>query len=162
MLTPSDEKLLRRAIALSVRARHAGNQPYAALLADAQGRVLLEALNTQVTDRDCTAHAELNLVQAASQRFDPGALAGCTVYASGEPCPMCAGALYWGGVGRVVFGLSIATMTELAGPAADELGLQCADVLASGLRRVEVIGPALQDEARRAFTIEDAEGPDSA
>lgn len=75
---------------------------------------------------------------------------------------MCAGALYWGGVGRVVFGLSIATMTELAGPAADELGLQCADVLASGLRRVEVIGPALQDEARRVFTIEDAGGPDSA
>jgi tRNA(adenine34) deaminase len=96
----TDQRLLRAAIALSARASEAGNQPYGALLADAEGRVLLEACNTQVTERDVTAHAELNLVRAASQRFDRDMLAGCTVYASGEPCPMCAGAIYWSGVGR--------------------------------------------------------------
>ncbi len=151
-LTTTDETLLRAAIALSARARAAGNAPYGALLADASGRVLLEAVNSQVVDRDCTAHAELNLMRAASRRPEPRSLAACTVYASGEPCPMCAGALYWAGVGRVVFALSIATMTELAGADADELALQCADVLAAGTRRIEVLGPALEAEARRVFS----------
>lgn len=151
-LTPADEALLRSAIALSAHARAAGNEPYGALLADARGQVLLEAQNTQHTGCDCTAHAELNLVRAASPRFERSLLAGCSVYASGEPCPMCAGALYWAGVGRVVFALSITSMTELGGADADELSLRCADVLASGTRRVQVLGPALEAEARRVFT----------
>ena len=150
-MSPTEQRLLREAIALSRAARDAGNQPYGALLADADGQVLLEACNTQLTERDVTAHAELNLVRAASQRLDRDTLAGCTVYASGEPCPMCAGALYWSGVGRVVFGLSIESMNALGGPDVDELLLHAADVLASGMRPVEVIGPALEDEARRVF-----------
>jgi tRNA(Arg) A34 adenosine deaminase TadA len=156
-LSATDERLLRAAIALSATARRSGNQPYGALLADAEGRVLLEACNTQVTDHDCTGHAELNLLRAASARFDRERLATCTVFASGEPCPMCAGAIYWAGVCRVVFGLSIETMTALGGPAADELSLHCAEVLARGTRRVEVLGPALENEARRVFDI--APGP---
>ena len=150
-LNATDGRLLRAAIALSAQARRAGNQPYGALLADAQGRVLLEAGNTQVSTRDCTGHAELNLMRDASPRFDRAQLARCTVYASGEPCPMCAGAIYWAGVRRVVFGLSIETMTALGGPEADELALHCRDVLARGMQRVEVLGPALEDEARRVF-----------
>jgi tRNA(Arg) A34 adenosine deaminase TadA len=150
-LAATDERLLRAAVALSAQARAAGNQPYGALLADAQGRVLLEARNTQVTERDCTNHAELNLMREASRRFSLAELTTCTMYASGEPCPMCAGAIYWGGVGRVVFGLSIETMTSLAGPDADELALNCREVLASGAHRVDVLGPALEDEARRVF-----------
>jgi tRNA(Arg) A34 adenosine deaminase TadA len=150
-LAANDERLLRTAIALSTQARAAGNQPYGALLADAQGRVLLQACNTQVTERDCTGHAEMNLMRDASRRFSPAELSACTVYASGEPCPMCAGAIYWGGVGRVVFALSIETMTALAGPAADELALHCREVLGRGSHCVEVLGPALEDEARRVF-----------
>lgn len=150
-LAPQDVALLRRAIMLSFQARAAGNQPYGALLADAAGGVLAEAVNTQVTDRDCTGHAELNLLRDASPRFTRGQLATCTVYASGEPCPMCAGAIYWAGVGRVVFGLSIETMTALGGPPFDELALPCGELFAAGTRRVEVVGPQLEDEARRVF-----------
>jgi tRNA(Arg) A34 adenosine deaminase TadA len=147
----SDSVLLRAAIALSAKARDAGNEPYGALLADADGRVLLEAVNTQHTANDCTGHAELNLMRDATPRFTREQLSRCTVYASGEPCPMCAGAIYWGGVGRVVFGLSIETMTALGGADADELALHCAEVLARGTRAVEVLGPALEDEARHVF-----------
>ncbi len=150
-LTATDEHLLRTAIALSAQARAAGNQPYGALLADAQGRVQLQGCNTQVTESDCTAHAELNLMRDASRRFSPAELSACTVYASGEPCPMCAGAIYWGGVGRVVYALSIEAMTALGGPVADEIALHCRDVLERGTRCVEVLGPALEDEARRVF-----------
>ena len=64
---------------------------------------------------------------------------------------MCAGAIYWAGVGRVVYGLSIESMTALGDAHADELALPCRDVLARGTRRVEVSGPTLEDEARAVF-----------
>jgi tRNA(adenine34) deaminase len=66
--------------------------------------VLLEAGNTQVTERDPTGHAEMNLIRLASRRLDPAALATCTLYASAEPCPMCAGAIQQARVTRLVFG----------------------------------------------------------
>lgn len=151
-LNAEDQLHLREAIRLSADARRAGNMPYGALLVNAASQVLLGAGNTQVTGRDCTGHAETNLMREASRRFDRDTLAGSTVYASGEPCPMCAGAIYWGGVRRVVYGLSIATMHELGDAGVDELVLACRDVMARGTRKVEVIGPALQGEARRIFT----------
>lgn len=150
-LSDADARLLQQAIDLSRRAREAGNQPYGAVLADADGTVLAEGMNTQVTTRDCTGHAELNLVRDVSARLSPETLARCTVYASGEPCPMCAGAIYWAGIGRVVYALPIETMTALSGDGADELMLHCREVLASGMRRTEVIGPALENDARRVF-----------
>ena len=64
---------------------------------------------------------------------------------------MCAGAIYWSGVRRVVYALSIATMRELGGALEDELALACREVMARGTRTVEVIGPALQSEARQVF-----------
>jgi tRNA(Arg) A34 adenosine deaminase TadA len=146
-MTPQDLEHLRAAIAASRDASRRGDEPYGATLVAEHGKVLLAAGNTQVTERDCTGHAEANLLRAATRRFDAGTLARCTVYASGEPCPMCAGAIYWSGVRRVVFALDIARMRALAGPGADELLLGCRDVLAHGMHPVEVLGPALADEA---------------
>jgi tRNA(Arg) A34 adenosine deaminase TadA len=57
---------------------------------------------------------------------------------------MCAGAIYWSGVRRVVFALDVARMRALAGPGADELMLGCRDVLAHGMHPVEVLAPALE------------------
>jgi tRNA(adenine34) deaminase len=153
-MKPQEAALLRAAIALSAKARAAGNEPYGALLADAQDRVLLDAMNTQHCAQDCTGHAELNLMRSASPRFSRAQLAACTVYASGEPCPMCAGAIYWSGVGRVVYGLSIESMTALAGAQADGLALHCREVMARGTRPVTVLGPLLEDEARSVFEAE--------
>lgn len=148
-----DATSMRAAIALSRRARDRGNAPYGAVLVDATGRVLLEAQNTEVTDADCTAHAELNLVREAARRFDRAKLGDCAVFASGEPCPMCAGAIYWSGVGRVVFALSLDSMIALGGESADELDLHCADVLARGKRSLRCEGPLLESEARSALGI---------
>ena len=146
-MAPRDLEHLRTAIAASREASRRGDEPYGAALVDELGTVLLSAGNTQVTERDCTGHAETNLLRAATRRFDAETLARCTVYASGEPCPMCAGAIYWSGVRRVVFALDLARMRALAGPGADELLLGCRDVLAHGMHAIEVLGPALEDEA---------------
>lgn len=144
------EQLLRRAIAVADRARAAGNHPFGALLATADGRVAAEAENTVNTAHDVTGHAETNLVSLASQRFEPEELAGMTLVTSCEPCAMCAGAIHWSGIGAVVFGLSERGLLAMTGddPANPTLDLPCRTVFAAGGRAIEVTGPLLEDEAR--------------
>ena len=142
-----DIQHLRSAIAIARRSRDHGNHPFGALLAGPDGQVLLEAENTVVTGPDCTGHAETNLMRLASRQFAADFLAGCSLYTSTEPCPMCSGAIFWGGVGRVVFALGQQALYDLIGPGGDELLLSCRDVFARGSRTIEVLGPALEAEA---------------
>ena len=101
-----DETFLRRSLAVARRARSNGNHPFGAILMSGTGEILLEVENGYMPDRDMTGHAERLLATAASRQFDPKFLAGCTLYSSAEPCCMCAGAMYWAGIGRMVYGLS--------------------------------------------------------
>src|SRR5262245_61391759 len=83
------QKLIRQAIELAASARKNGNHPFGALLADENGRVMLTAENTTQTRHDATRHAELNLVQLASEKFSSTELSKATLYTSTEPCVMC-------------------------------------------------------------------------
>jgi len=141
-----DERHALAAIELARQARARGNHPFGALLVDASGNVLLEADNTVVTERDCTGHAETNVMRMASARFDPEFLQHCTLYTSTEPCAMCAGAIYWGNVRRVVFSLSQEELHRLTG--STPLALSCREVFARGEHEVRVSGPLLEDQAR--------------
>jgi len=147
--TDADLALLRRSIDLAAQSRARGDHPFGALLADADGKVLLEAMNTCGTEGDRTGHAERNLMTAASKLYDVDFLAGCTMYTSAEPCAMCAGSVYWTGVGRVVHGMSEAALKALIGPDPENLtmDLPCTAVFAAGQRRVEVVGPLLAEES---------------
>jgi tRNA(Arg) A34 adenosine deaminase TadA len=100
------EKFLRRSLAVAQRAQSHGNHPFGAILVSGTGDILLEVENGYMPDRDMTGHAERLLATAASKQFEPKFLANCTLYTSAEPCCMCAGAAYWAGIGRVVYGLS--------------------------------------------------------
>jgi tRNA(Arg) A34 adenosine deaminase TadA len=142
-----DTQHLRAAIAVARRAREHGNHPFGALLVGPDGQALLEAENTVVTGPDCTGHAETNLMRLASRKFGADFLARCTLYSSTEPCPMCGGAIFWGGVGRVVYALGETAFYDLIGPEADGLRVGIRDVFAHGQRAIEVLGPALEDEA---------------
>jgi tRNA(Arg) A34 adenosine deaminase TadA len=147
-LTATDERHLRTAIELALLSRENGNHPFGSLLTDADDHVVLEAENNVVTGHDVTGHAELNLVRAASARFDAAELASTTLYTSTEPCAMCAGAIYWSGIGRVVFALSSTTFQGKIDPdGAAGLALSSRDVFARGGRAVEVTGPHLEDLA---------------
>jgi tRNA(Arg) A34 adenosine deaminase TadA len=150
-LDESDLKHLRAAIEIAARSRAHGNHPFGARLTDSQGNVLLEAENTVVTERDCTGHAETNLMRLASAKYDPAILAECTLYTSTEPCVMCAGAIYWGGVGRVVYALSEEYLYQLTGahPENPTLKLPCRQVFSHTQREVRVEGPAIEQEARQ-------------
>ena len=134
--------LLRQALDLAREAAARGDHPFGALLAR-QGRVVLRARNTVHSERDCTRRAELNLVSRACRELAPW-LDGHTLYTSTEPCAMCAGAIYWAGVSRVVYACPAEALDRVAGPG---LALPCREVFARGDRPVEVVGPLLQQEA---------------
>ena len=100
-----DEALLRRAFDVARRSRAAGDHPFGSVLADGEGRVLMEQGNGYTSEGDDrTAHAERLLASRAARANDLEFLARCTLYTSTEPCVMCAGAIYWAGIGRVVYG----------------------------------------------------------
>jgi tRNA(Arg) A34 adenosine deaminase TadA len=144
-----DEAFLRRAFDVARRARSSGSHPFGALLVDEQGEVLLEAQNQFQPDKDMTAHAERLLATEASKRFGAARLRSCTVYTSTEPCAMCSGAMYWAGIGRVVYGLSEQGLKAMTGndPENPTLDLPCRQVFAAGQRTVQVTGPLLEAEA---------------
>ncbi len=144
------EHLIRRTFVLAQEARLAGNHPFGALLADSKGTIVLEAGNTVVTEKDCTGHAETNLMRLASKKFDRDFLATCSLYTSTEPCIMCAGAIYWGNVKRLVFGLPESELLRLTGnhPENPTLSLPASEVYHLGHIDIQVIGPILETEAR--------------
>ena len=109
----------------------------------------MEQGNGFLPEHDMTGHAERLLAGRASIEYGSRFLADCTLYSSAEPCAMCAGAIYWAGIGRVVYGLSEAALKALTGDHAENptLDLPCRIVFAAGQRAVEVVGPLLEDEA---------------
>ena len=135
------EALIRVCLRLATGAQEKGNHPFGALLAE-NGEILLTAENTVNTDRDCTRHAELNLVSRAVR--DRESLSHSTLYTSTEPCAMCAGAIYWAGIPTVVYGCSAASLGRITG---GSLVIPCREIFSRGKHRVEVIGPVLEAEA---------------
>lgn len=147
-----DDRHLLACIELAEQAGARGGFPFAALLVDAEGRVLASAENTVATEGDCTGHAELNLMRDATRRVDRDELATCTVYASAEPCAMCAAAIYWGNVRRVVFALGCETLQAIVDAVhpTPTLTIGCGEVLARSAHPIEVRGPLHEDAARAA------------
>lgn len=134
---------MRTAVQLAQQARDKGNHPFGALLV-VDGEVVLTAENTVNTDHDITRHAELNLVSAASRQLDAETLARATLVTSTEPCAMCAGAIFWAGIPRIVYGCAAETLGELAGGI---FVVPSRTLLAFGTRPTEIVGPVLEAEA---------------
>jgi tRNA(Arg) A34 adenosine deaminase TadA len=144
-----DEYFLRRSFDVARRALVNGNHPFGAILVDRNRNVLIEAENGYMPARDGTAHAERLLATQACTTFGPDVLGGATLYSSAEPCAMCAGAIYWAGIGRLVYGLSEHRLRAVTGnhPENPTLDLPCREVFKSGQRATEVLGPLLEDDA---------------
>ena len=137
------QPFLREAIALSKSALDHGGEPFGAVLVK-DGKVILRAENNVFSGRDMTNHAELNLIKLATSQYDAAFLGDCTLYSSTEPCAMCTGAIYWSGVGRLVYACSEGRLGEIAGIGLD---VPCRSILDTGSRKVPVIGPTDLEEA---------------
>ena len=146
-----DEAHLRETFAIARRALLRGNRPFGALLVAGNGAVLASAENSQLTGEQVLAHAEMNLLHRVVKAMTPDVLAAATIYTNAEPCAMCAGAIFWSGVGRLVYGLSGDRLHELSGFDPHMLLSGARDILVNAGRRVEVVGPMLEAEAAALF-----------
>jgi tRNA(Arg) A34 adenosine deaminase TadA len=144
-----DEHFLRRSFDVARRAMTRGNHPFGAILVDENRSVLIETENGYMPAQDRTAHAERLLATQACTTLAAEVLRNATLYSSAEPCAMCAGAIYWAGIGRVVYGLSEHRLRAITGnhPENPTLDLPCREVFKRGQRATEVVGPLLENEA---------------
>src|ERR1700733_6074564 len=149
-VTERDLAFLREAIDLARKARNDGRHPFGALIVNERGETVVAARNNAVRPKgDPIQHAEMLACAQAAQLLSEEALARCTLYTSTEPCAMCAGAIYWIGIGRVVFVLAETGLMRYTGshdenPPPD---LPCREVFARGQKPIAVAGPLLEDEA---------------
>lgn len=149
---PYDHDLLRQSFAVARQSRERGDHPFGAVLADKDGKVLREQGNGFSSEgNDRTAHAERLLASWAAKHLSLEDLAGCTLYSSAEPCAMCSGAIYWAGIGRVVFGQTERDLKAQTGAHEENptLDLPCHIVFEAGQRPTEIVGPLLAEEAAR-------------
>lgn len=145
-----DERLLRQSFAVAKRARDDGDHPFGSVLADKAGKILREQGNGYTSEgNDRTAHAEKLLASWAATTLTLDELRECTLYTSAEPCAMCSGAIYWAGIGRVVFGQTERELKAQTGAHEENptLDLPCHIVFEAGQRPTEIVGPLLADEA---------------
>jgi guanine deaminase len=98
----SRDELMREALRRARESVAAGGGPFAALVVR-DGAVVAAGTNRVVPDRDPTAHAEVVAIREACRRLGTFRLEGCEIYASCEPCPMCAGAIAWARPARVFY-----------------------------------------------------------
>lgn len=148
-LNAIDSLYLRQAIAWSCVARARGNRPFGAVVVSQDGELLTEAYCNTTETGDCTGHAETNAVRQLGPRVSRDVLAHATLYSSGEPCVMCAGAIFWSGIGRVVFGIDAVSLRVFRGERSEQRDaeLSCRDVFAASPHPIDCIGPALLQEA---------------
>ena len=106
--------------------------------------------NSVRSDRMSTRHAEINAIEVAQKALGSRDLSGCTLYTSAEPCPMCAGAIHWAKVSRLVYGASISSLRVMGEEnTGRQLPLRCWEVLEdSGCK---IVGSVAEDRALELF-----------
>jgi tRNA(adenine34) deaminase len=140
---PEDEAFMRMALAEAAK----GDFPFGAVIVRA-GEVLAKGRNLGKTNNDPTAHGEMVAIREFVATRPAAELAGTAIYTSGEPCPMCMGAIVWCGVGRVVFAASIEQLARKIG----QIALTSRRVAhAAPFARIAITGGVLSAEALALF-----------
>ncbi|TKB23281.1 nucleoside deaminase [Desulfopila sp. IMCC35006] len=143
MRTKDDIFYLREANEVAIQARAAGNTPFGAILVGPDGEILLRQGNVEITEHDCTGHAETTLARKAFTKYTRDFLWQCSLYSTFEPCAMCCGAIYWANIGRVVYGTTEKKLLELTGDDKQNptFDLPCRDIFDKGQKDIQVEGP---------------------
>ncbi|KQP19366.1 nucleoside deaminase [Pseudorhodoferax sp. Leaf265] len=141
---------LRRADQVARRAMAMGRHPFGALLVAPDGETVL----AEQGNIDTVNHAESTLARHAAANYPGAYLAQCTLVTTFEPCAMCAGTVYWAGIGSVVYGAEETDLLALTGdhPENPTLALPCREVFARGQRPVVVTGPVSEVAAEMVAT----------
>jgi tRNA(adenine34) deaminase len=141
--SPEDERFMRLALDEAQQAA----RPFGAVIVR-DGQVLARGRNLVRTNDDPTAHGEMMAIRRGLADHGSAALKGATLYASGEPCAMCMGAIIWCGFGRLVFAASVLQLGERM----NQIMITSADVAAKApFLAIKITGGVLADEALRLF-----------
>ena len=147
--TESDFQWMRRAIALASANVSSGNGgPFGAVVVR-DGQLVAEGANQVTASNDPTAHGEVVAIRNACARLGTFSLAGCTLYTSAEPCPMCLAAMYWARLDRFFYG----NTAEDAAEAGFDDALLYREVALPMQARQLPAQPLLREEAAESFTL---------
>jgi tRNA(Arg) A34 adenosine deaminase TadA len=149
-LNPEDLEHLEAVVTLAVEIAGQGASPFAARLVWDDGAEYIDAVNTVREDRDVTGHAETNLLRKTGH-ISQEHLASATLYASCEPCAMCAAAICWSPIGRVVYALSHEQLRTLRPGRGREPGLRGTDLFEMTPGAPMLIGPVPEARGERPF-----------
>ena len=143
-----DDNFLRLAIRLALSARQQGEFPFGAVLVFNQ-QVVHQATDRCLSNTDPTAHAELLLISEFCRQQRTLDLDGYTLFSSAEPCVLCAGAIKWARISRVVFSVSQTMLQQITGGRPKPT---CAEIVNTGSRSIAVDGPLLPEEGLAVFS----------
>ncbi len=133
------------------RALRAGNDGFGCLLVGANGDVLMEQGNAVADENDPTAHDAMALIRRATREFSADTLAGCTIYATMEPCVMCMGAAFWAGISKVKYAVAEEDMERIL---PGGLAIHSAEFCARSPKPIECEGPVADKAAYdKAFAV---------
>lgn len=122
--------------------------PYTSMILDPDGIVIAMAPNRVKQEANPTSHAEMNAIREASKRRNNPDLSGCHLISTCEPCPMCASAIFWSGITKVSWGLSIDEISDMGHR---QLSLRMNEVLADVEGEMEIEGGLLASEIKKLF-----------
>ena len=144
------KELMRKAIELSIENSASGGGPFGAVITR-DGEIIATGVNRVTSEHDPTSHAEVNAIRNACRKLNTFDLAGCEIYTSCQPCPMCLGAIYWAHIDKIYYGN---TKTDAKEIGFDDSFIYDELALPDSLRRLPAES-MLSDEAIRAFRLWD-------
>ncbi|MFY9836740.1 MAG: nucleoside deaminase [Xanthobacteraceae bacterium] len=141
---PAEDQAFMR---LALNEARRGDYPFGAVIVR-DGKVIARGRNLGKVHDDPTAHAEMTAIRRCLAEHGSAALRGSTLYASGEPCAMCMGAIIWCHVGRLVFAASIKQLATKI----NQIMVPCADIAANApFASITIKAGVLADEAMKLF-----------
>lgn len=144
-----DNEILQECFELARQAKSRGDGPFGSVILDSEGEIISRAGNTTGSDGTVVHHAEINAIKQAEFVRGKGKLAGCVLYTSAEPCPMCAAAIAWSGIDTVIFSVSIEALTTAG---LDQIDLKCSEVFGRSGRDIVLHGPVMEEEGLQVFS----------
>ena len=143
--TAEDRKFMIRALELVRDSVSQNRHPFSAVLVK-DGKIIAEYQNTSDLTHDITQHAETGLISVYSPRIDRATFAGCTLYASSEPCTMCCGSIRFSGIRRVVYGVTETQFLLTWGYPISVHPLEIREIMARTAPDMKVLGPLMEAE----------------
>lgn len=124
-----------------------GDSPYGAVIVK-DNEVVAKGYNTVRRDSDPSAHAEMNAIRSLTTKIQNPSLEGYTIYATGEPCPMCATACVWTGLAEIIIGASIEDLILFN---QSQVRISCEEIIAKSFKNIKVTKGLLREECLRLF-----------